>query len=67
MLPKVQQALALFFVIFFINALFVAYNVTDHYIELGFMPAVHGNVIGIANIVIGFVGIIGMYVHSKQF
>lgn len=67
MLPKLQNALTILFIIFFVNVAFVAYNVVDVYMNLNLMPPIHANLIGLANGIIGLIGIIGLYVKSHQF
>ena len=67
MLPKVQNALTLLFIIFFVNVAIVGYNVVNFYLSLNVMPAIHANTLGLINLIVAFLGIISMYVKSRQF
>ena len=67
MLPKVQNAIIILFIIFFINLALIGYSVTDYYLNLAVMPQIHGNMLGLINMIVAVFGIIGMYVKSRQF
>ncbi len=67
MLPKIQNAVIVLFMIFFINTGLVAYSIVDKHLSLGVIPEMHANTLGIITGIIALFGIIGIYIKSKEF
>jgi uncharacterized protein YebE (UPF0316 family) len=67
MLPKMQNAMIILFIILFLNIVLVAYNVVDSFLGLGAMPQIHANTLGLINAIVVVFGLIGLSLKSRQF